>query len=98
MKTLKLWAVQYNSDQTEGRGHNVTLAYFEHFIDAETCKRLPYVHRSYGIMGTPAGIEVVPFEIKIYESMEDYGERGKEILHSIRRKLTPEELKWLEIE
>jgi len=81
MKTIKLYELSRNSDQTEGRGQNVPVAYFEDLTQVLKVNDDERFWKKYGVMGTPyksinGGL---PYNINerticVYDRAEDFFE------------------------
>lgn len=83
------WEAYTNSDQTEGRGHDVTIALFTRRKDAVKAAR------GTGPMGTDGRVREVQ-RPKVFESYADYEKHVKPALRErALQKLTAEERKAL---
>jgi hypothetical protein len=51
MKTIKLYELSRNSDQTEGRGQNVPVAYFEDLTQVLKVNDDERFWKKFGVMG-----------------------------------------------
>lgn len=79
------WEAYTNSDQTEGRGHDVTIAFFTHRKDAVKAARCT------GLMGTDGSVRKVQ-RPKVFESYADYEKHVKlDLRERALQKLTAEE-------
>lgn len=79
------WKAYTNSDQTEGRGHDVTIAFFTHRKDAVKAAR------NAGPMGTDGSVRKVQ-RPKVFESYADYEKHVKfDLRERALQKLTAEE-------
>lgn len=88
---IKAYAATRNSDQTEGKGHTVTIALFAHRADAVKAAA------GQGVMGYGNG-DVEPRDIHIYESYKEYVTATDAALYkSAMSKLSPEERRVLQL-
>lgn len=79
------WEAYTNSDQTEWRGHDVTIAFFTHRKDAVKAAR------NAGPMGTDGSVRKVQ-RPKVFESYADYEKHVKlDLRERALQKLTAEE-------
>lgn len=62
----EVWEAYTNSDLTEGRGHKVTIGYFQHKQDALLAAQ------GQRVMGTNANVKQTTVTVTIYESWEEY--------------------------
>lgn len=73
-----------NSDLNEGRGHDVTIAYFVNEGDAEMASR------GKGVFGSDAHVRSVDLKTVVYESLEEYaGTKQKTSRNRLSRSSPP---------
>ena len=96
MKTLTLYAVQKNADQTEGRG-TMTDVYYTHTKDlALKIVNSPIFYKKYGVQGCSpyknGEYDVTQKEFIVLENMEDFFNIEKNIkVQNALSKLTDDE-------
>jgi hypothetical protein len=105
MKTIKLFELSRNSDQTEGRGHNVPVGYFEALDQVLKTNDDERFFSKYGVMGTkytsvsggflPYNIVLKTFDI--YSTSEEFFEKHDKQtkIQKALAKLTEEEKELL---
>jgi len=105
MKTIKLFELSKNSDQTEGRGHNVPMGYFEDLDQVLKTNDDERFFSKYGVMGTkytsvsggflPYNIVLKTFDI--YATSEEFFEKHDKQtkIQKALAKLTEEEKELL---
>ncbi len=71
MKTLEVYTIYKNSDQTEGRGHSIPVVRFDNKFEAERLACDSEFYGRHGVMGcNNLSIGIETFDV--YESYEEY--------------------------
>lgn len=98
-KDIEVTTIYSNSDNIEGRGHDVEVAHFANHSDAVAVCKDERFYKQHGVMGMPMNPEYAckKHRMHVYESAQEYWNQHDE--HNKRQraldKLTTEEKKIL---